>query len=314
MEFGPDVGLLYPGSNSKLLESLTSDQRPKQLIVLDGTWHHAKTLVRDIPQLQLLTRYRLAPAEPSQYCIRREPDVMYLSTLEATVAALRFLEPETQGFDELVAAFTGMIENQLSLSKTNYGTRRNHRRKEKSVNAPRALQDNIENIVVVYGETAPGSNVAGRTIDEKSRQKSTLNTPVYWVAERLISGERFECAIQPSSTLSQTFLNHLELPRQIFEEAATIDVFRECWESFLRPRDTIAFYYSNIPKLLQNIGGSTRPRLYLKSVKMDQRRHKTLDQLLESMCIQPSPMGFAGRAGKRLAWTIALAKCLRLVE
>jgi hypothetical protein len=84
----PGAGLLYPGSDSALLSLLPADQRPRQLVVLDGTWHHAKTLLRDIPALHRLPRYKLAPTSPSRYRIRREPSAAYLSTVEATVAAL----------------------------------------------------------------------------------------------------------------------------------------------------------------------------------------------------------------------------------
>ena len=69
----PRAGLLYPGPTALLISDLASEQRPEQLVVLDGTWHHAKTLVREIPALQSLPRYRLAPTAPSRYRIRREP-------------------------------------------------------------------------------------------------------------------------------------------------------------------------------------------------------------------------------------------------
>jgi len=39
-----------------------------------------------------LSHYRLAPAQPGRYRIRREPQLDYLSTIEAIVAALRILD------------------------------------------------------------------------------------------------------------------------------------------------------------------------------------------------------------------------------
>jgi DTW domain-containing protein len=110
----PGAGLLYPGPDAALLDDLPVGQRPAQLVVLDGTWHHAKTLLRDIPALHPLPRYKLAPVSPSRYRIRREPSAAYLSTVEATVAALRVLEPETRGWDQLLAAFDCMVERQLA--------------------------------------------------------------------------------------------------------------------------------------------------------------------------------------------------------
>ena len=110
----PSSGLLYPGANAPLLTELPVDQRPSQLVIVDGTWRQAKTIVRDVPQLGDLPCYRLAPSAPSQYRIRLEPDTQSLSTLEATVAALRALEPETSGWDQLLSAFHKMVDDQLA--------------------------------------------------------------------------------------------------------------------------------------------------------------------------------------------------------
>ena len=110
----PGAALLYPGKQSKLLTEISQDQLPPQLVIIDGTWHHAKTMFRDIPQLHALPQYRLAPTTPGQYRIRLEPTATSLSTVEATVAALRYLEPETEGFALLLGAFNRMVEQQLA--------------------------------------------------------------------------------------------------------------------------------------------------------------------------------------------------------
>jgi DTW domain-containing protein YfiP len=107
------AGLLYPQTNAHSLAELSAAERPVQLVIIDGTWHQAKTIVRDVPQLRDLPCYRLAPSSPGQYRIRREPDAQSLSTLEATVAALQVLEPDTVGWDLLLSAFHKMVENQL---------------------------------------------------------------------------------------------------------------------------------------------------------------------------------------------------------
>src|SRR4051812_5319669 len=38
----PGAVLLYPGPGATMLADLPADRRPKQLVVLDGTWHQAK--------------------------------------------------------------------------------------------------------------------------------------------------------------------------------------------------------------------------------------------------------------------------------
>lgn len=115
MSLAPDAGLLYPGADSILLSSCEDHEKPpSQLVILDGTWHHTKTFVRDIEWLRSLPRYRLDPPAPSRYRIREEPNTQSLSTLEATAAALRVLEPATPGIAQLVRAFDKMVEGQLA--------------------------------------------------------------------------------------------------------------------------------------------------------------------------------------------------------
>ena len=299
-----DVGLLYPGSGARLLDELSYDERPKQLVILDGTWHHTKTLFRDIPKLQRLPKYRLAPTHPSRYGLRREPHVSLLSTLEATVAALRCLEPKTQGFDELVAAFESMVEDQLSHPKSEETLRRKVRMRP-PLNLPDVLKNNFDNIVVVYGESAPGVH------DKKKAKNKSNRAPAVWVAERLGSSERFERKIQPSTVLTKSFCDHLELSEIDFADAVPIDTLRREWESFLRPSDTLAYYYPNSPLLLDYIGGTPRPRIYLKSIQLHrEQKSGTLEEKLLALNVVPGTAHCGGRAGKRLSNTIAFLRYL----
>jgi len=304
MPFSVETGLLYPGDGAELLEELSPIEMPKQLVVLDGTWHHTKTLFRDIPQLRGLRKVRLAPAQPSRYGIRREPHVSFLSTLEATVAALRCLEPETQGLDQLEAAFDSMVESQLAHPRSVDSVRRKHRPRA-PLNIPKVLRNNLQNVVVVYGETAPGTGAAAQAGHENGRG------PVYWVAERLGTSERFERAILPSSVLPESFLGHLALAESAFSEAVSIDTFRREWGSFLQPTDTLAYYFSNCTRLLDVIGGSSHLKIYLKSIQLHRgKKNGTLEELLAALQVVPGGAHGQGRAGKRLASSIALTRYL----
>jgi DTW domain-containing protein YfiP len=108
------AALLYPAPSARPLDELPRGQRPHHLVVLDGTWFHAKKIydahqwLRELPQVCLL------PQRPSGYRIRREPRRHCLATLEAIVEALRILEPRTRGGDALLAAFATMIDWQES--------------------------------------------------------------------------------------------------------------------------------------------------------------------------------------------------------
>ena len=77
------AALLYPSKDARLVSELTPEEMPSQLIVIDGTWDHAKALFRDVPQLHDLPRLKLNPSSPGQYRIRREPTEVGRSQLVA---------------------------------------------------------------------------------------------------------------------------------------------------------------------------------------------------------------------------------------
>lgn len=295
---------MYPGHGSQLLEELPAHERPKQLVILDGTWHHTKTLFRDIPQLQALRKVRLAPKEPSRYGIRREPDVLFLSTLEATVAALRFLEPDTIGFEKLLAAFEFMVANQMAHPKSADSVRRK-RRPRAPLNIPKILRDDLANVVVVYGETGPGLDDGANEGADRTR------TPVLWVAERLGSGERFERTIAPYRKPSPSFFKHLEIAEDTFSNAISMEAFRLEWELFLKPSDTLTYYFANCSNLLDVIGSSSHRKIYLKSIQLHRgQKNGTIEELLTALNVDFDNSTGSGRAHRRLASTIALTRYL----
>ncbi len=300
----PRAGLLYPGPGATLLADLPPAQRPDQLVVIDGTWHHAKTIVRDIPALHDVPRYRLAPAEPSRYRIRREPSAMLLSTVEATVAALRALEPETRGLDQLLKAFNGMVERQLAHPKAENGWRRNAVRSRGGRNIPAALLGNLDQIVVAYGESAAAERGC----------KPVSRSPVYWAAQRLGTGERFACAIEPQVPLLDAILGYLELTQEDFVRALSLDEARTAWAEFHRQDDILVVYNHSTARLLTQITKQFTPCLVLKSVDFNpQRRYGTLDELVAAEGLAVVPAQHPGRAGKRLASVVALIGHLRVL-
>lgn len=293
------AGLLYPGRNAPVISELPSEQRPRQLVIVDGTWHQAKTLVRDIPALSQLPCYKLAPESPGRYRIRREPNATSLSTLEATVAALKVLEPDTPGMDQLVVAFNTMIEQQLAIPKLDTNWRMNQHRRRHLTNIPRAIAQSLEHVVVAYGESSAG----------QPGQPKTPLSPIYWVAERLGSGERFSAAIESDKTKNEDFLAHLKLSADHFTSALTAEQFRSSWQLFLRPHDTLAVYHQSTVRLLKNIGGQVVTCHVLKSVDFTTHRG-TLEEVMIAEGIASGPVHHAGRAGERLAKAAALVRHL----
>ncbi|MCP4858771.1 MAG: DTW domain-containing protein [Fuerstiella sp.] len=293
------TGVLYPGPDAKLLSELPVGDRPTQLIILDGTWHHAKTLMRDIPALHRLPRYCLDPAAPSTYRIRREPTESALSTLEATVDALRVLEPETPGIDELVTAFDRMIDDQVKHPRQIGRLRRATGPPRPSVNIPSALIHDIDNVVVAYGEASFGA---------KGKQRA-VQSPVYWVAQRLGTGESFECAIEPESPLRSSFLQYLQLNEQDFQQAFSVEAFRQAWQDFVKPTDMLCVYNESTGRLLGRVGASPAPSITLKSVNVHAGSRK-LHNVIRSLNLTPPKVPQKGRAGARLANAIAFAMYL----
>ncbi|MGI8979512.1 MAG: tRNA-uridine aminocarboxypropyltransferase [Pirellulaceae bacterium] len=297
----PGAGLLYPGPGAALLEDLSPEQQPKQLVVLDGTWHHTKTLVRDIAALHSLPRYQLAPASPSRYRIRREPSASFLSTVEATVAALQVLEPGTSGLDQLLQAFDHMVERQLAHPKSEHSRHRLGRRSHTFKNIPLAILGDLESVVVAYGESAAG----------KLGCLGDPHVPVYWVAQRLGTGERFACTIRSESRMPDYLLAHFELTSAHFSTALSLGEARSAWAAFQRPRDTVAVFNQGSARLLRQISPDSPKCLLLKSVDFHPgRRYGTLDELVTAEGLVVAPAQHPGRAGKRLAQITAFVRHL----
>jgi DTW domain-containing protein YfiP len=300
LDLMPGTALLYPGPEAELLDDLRPERRPKQLVILDGTWHHAKTMVRDLPELQALPRYRLGPTEPSRYGFRREPQAAFISTVEATIAALGVLEPNLTGLDRLLDAFLAMVNRQLSRSKPHYGRRKTAGPRRTHQNIPIPLAGGLENVVTAYGESTSRDPAA----------PDAPRLPISWVAERLGTGERFSCLMKPPGEISDELVGHLEFARDDWGRACSLDEARAAWRAFLRPTDVLTVYNQAVARLAGQLHDETAC-LVLKSVKFQAgRSYSTLDELLAGEGITPAAPRHPGRAGKRLANLSALVRHL----
>ena len=261
MPLSETAALLYPDADAPELANLAADQMPDQLVVIDGTWHQAKTLLRDIPRLSTLKKVRLAPTSPGQYRIRREPDEHSLSTLEATVSALTSIEPETIGLDKLTEAFNRMIGDQLGNKSSNW--RQNSKRRRGSPNIPRILSEDPAKVVVAYGEREPG-----RRGDRKQRKHERLQ-PVLWTAARLDGSEKFDCLIESDALGDPTFLKHLGISGDVVKSAVSTSVFRERWHAFLRPDDHLFVDRQSTANLLTHSQADFTRCNNLKSIEVE---------------------------------------------
>lgn len=302
VQLAPSVGLLFPDADAPVLTQLPARERPQELVVLDGTWHHAKTLLRDIPRLGTLRRFRLAPTSPGQYRIRREPTDESLSTIEAIVAALRSLEPNTQGLDALLTVFDNMIDRQLANPKS--GWRKNQRRRRDMPNVPRNLTGDLGNVVVAYGDQ---ERIGSVPVAETAAKKPG---PIFWNAQRLRTGEYFQCVIDCPSLRDRDFCDRLQLAPDAMNEAVSRDQFRMLWRNFTRDGEQLAVYQPGTAKLLENVGADFLPVILLKSISLgDAFPSGTLSDFLATQGIHTTPAG-PSRAARRLAESVAYVKYL----
>lgn len=294
-----NAALLYPSEDARLLTELPVEKRPTQLVIIDGTWHQAKTIVRDVPQLAKLPCYRLRPSSPGQYRIRREPDEFSLSTLEATVEALRALEFDTDGLDQLLSAFRLMVKYQEPYPR-NHALRR---RKEKGRRRylPHVLTQGTANLVVAYGEATP----------PPLREHSSGRTPVNWVAQRLGTAERFGCLIRQPQPLPKAVLEHMRISATDFESAISQDEFQKLWNRFVRPNDVLIVYHQRTSDLLRKVAATPPRCLVLKSIFRELHSGvRSLEDLVSAVGIEIPRSDDASRANQRLGMAVALVQHL----
>ena len=301
-DFDDQTGLLYPGKNATPITELAVEDRPRKMVVIDGTWHHAKQIMRDVPQLAQLKTYRINPTSPGNYRIRKEPTLDSLSTLEAIVAALRELEPELKGTKKLLASFNQMIDTQIAHPKAPDASRFSQKRYGTPFNIPIRLIREYQNAIVAYGES---QRIVRDGIEHQM--------PIYWVAYRPQSDEIFEAAIEPQKPLTDINLRHLQLDRSVFDNPFTYAQFRELWQQFLRPDDFLVTYRQSTVEMLKRIDANHSTNLVLKSVDMEQGKNGSIDAFIEREQIEFTPLPVDGRAGQRLSQAAALANHLHVV-
>jgi hypothetical protein len=316
MTLPPRTGLLYPREGAANLEDLPIAERPEHLLVLDGTWSHARTLYRMNPWLASLPHYRLSPHAPSRYRIRKEPRPDYVSTLESVLLALAVLEPETRGGPELLAAFDAMIDEQIRRSSEALRTGLGRRKKRAPVRpfrgVPRWLGEDYARVVLVYAEALARS--------EHSAQSP--RTLIQLAAVRLSTGKRFERLVRPESGVpDDDALAVLGLSREDFANAIEPGDLRADFAGFCEPRDLLVAWNRPVASLVRGATQTPHRVHLLKPVARGEhvarsRRDAfptgkvrgTLDALGAMASADPVvPLAFRGRAGTRLAnlWRVA---------
>jgi len=108
------AALLYPGVGARDV-FVDPPRGPTTLVVVDGTWAQARSVVRRNPFLLALPRWAFAPPEPSRYGdVRREPRDDYVSTIEAIAHVLSAVEGDAARFQPMFTAMDAMLDAHLA--------------------------------------------------------------------------------------------------------------------------------------------------------------------------------------------------------
>ncbi|MGB8931895.1 MAG: tRNA-uridine aminocarboxypropyltransferase, partial [Anaeromyxobacteraceae bacterium] len=184
------TALLFPGEGAIDAAALRG-RPPRTVIVVDGTWHQARKLLKENPFLLTLPRIGLSPVRPSNYRIRAEPSAECVSTIEATVLLLGALEGAPERFTPILEAFDKMVDLQIAERDRRSGSPR--RLMRKGPKPPRTdttlatLRDRPGDAVAVYAESSGWLN------DAAGREGELVQL----VALRPSTGERFEAVVAP---------------------------------------------------------------------------------------------------------------------
>ena len=298
----PDTALLYPSDGALELATLTPGARPRNLLLIDGTWNQAKVLHRDLCALHALPHVKIDPAQPGRYQVRREPRRDYLATLEALVAALRILEPDTDGLDGLEGAFHQMVASQSERAQA--GNRRKKTRfpQRESRAIPDVLLRQPERVVLAHGEL-------GRRPDGEP-------VLLQWAACRLTDEATFDALIlTDAATLPGPRLSHMGLSAADFATGLSMDELPARWAAFLRPDDVVCVWNAHTRDAFTQVLGAVpgAPSLVLKTAFCNLRHRAAgeLDALVEREGLDVTRAPAAGRAGLRLG---QLREVARLVS
>jgi DTW domain-containing protein YfiP len=301
--------LLYPGPEARDL-ARDPPEGPVTLITIDGTWHQARSLLKNNPALLRLPHYAFAPERPSEYKIRREPRPDYVSTIEALSVALGALEGDRERFLALLAPLRAMVSMQVDFaSRSPRGRHRETRRNEQTARAclPDALLS--PELMCVTGEANAWPH------DRAQKRPPHPHELVHWLAQRVgdeVSEAPFEAILAPRLPLAKSPLIHARLREEQLMQGRSVAAFAHAWQTFSGAADTLACWGPYALNLLRREGIALPPRLIdMRKVAGDflKCRPGSLEELVESRALAFEPLG-AGRGGERLGMLVSLTRWL----
>ncbi|MDB4968087.1 MAG: hypothetical protein JWN44_3776 [Myxococcales bacterium] len=301
--------LLFPGGEARDVRELAITE-PITLVVVDGTWSQARTLVRANPALAALPRIAFTPRRPSDYRIRREPADFCVSTIEALTEVLNVLEPDGAPFDPLLVPFRAMVDRQEWFANEIRSSR--HRRSYRKAASARPrptlgarLAAEWPQLVCVQGEANAWP------VRDPARQDPET---VHFVAYRPASGERYEAVVAPRRTLAPSTPRHVELSAERLVAGGSVAEWVASWQAWVREGDVVVQWGSFYTNLAASEGlGLPRRRIDLRGELTQSAVRKpggTLEECVERLGVTVGGLGFGGRGGRRLAALVAVCRGL----
>ncbi|MGE0868378.1 MAG: tRNA-uridine aminocarboxypropyltransferase [Kofleriaceae bacterium] len=293
--------LLYPGPDARdiLREPPVG---PVTLVVVDGTWGQARTVVRDNPILNALPRYAFAAPEPSRYRIRREPRAEYCSTIEALAHVLGVLEGDPARFRALLVPFDAMIDAQLACEASQPAQRpRRMRLRPKRLNLPATIASRWQDLLCVVGEA--------NAWPYRDGQPTRPTELVHWLAYRPSDGSLFEAIAAPGGELSPSTTFHCELTSAQLAAGMTTGELVDRFAAFVRPTD-VACEWGNHASTLFGAHRGVLPQARLDLRVVAQRYTNRKIGGLDAYAGEVTPLA-PGRGGRRLAMLAAVLRSWR---
>lgn len=173
--------ILFPSPKARDVCEL--EELPESVMVLDGTWPMARSLLREIPELSRLPHVRLTPTAPSRYRIRRPPKFEALSTLESISLLLSGLEPELD-LSPLALLFEKMIDLNIAARAPSESGPRFKRRALRPHKFPELLDKSARAAVIVAAEGLWPSGEARQVVAVRVSAENPWN-PTYLEATHL---------------------------------------------------------------------------------------------------------------------------------
>jgi DTW domain-containing protein YfiP len=296
--------LLWPGPDAiDVAEAPPRD--PVTLFVVDGTWSTAKKLLVLNPAVAALPRYRIAPASPSEYRIRREPRAECLSTIEAIANALGVLEGDPAPYRAMLTPFRTMVDTQIDY-QVRVGRPRDKsrlRRRVRPVWAPPPALRDPSHVVVVAAETNAWP------IDAKDRHPDEI---VHWLAARGDGTDAFELVVRPTHPLAPSVTSHTRLAAEVLLAGAPRAELHRAFAAFLRSDDAIASWGSYATDLMRAEGMATgHPTVDLRRVAANWLKASpgSMERCAARLGLTPPVLG-QGRGGIRVGFMRGLYQAM----